>query len=75
MEDWPVIDETCFSGLKLNKAGADEPIFFTIKIEPEQKEAFCECIEKVKPMSFNDMGFAALGLYLTKIYSDHYTTE
>ena len=75
MEDCPVIDETCLSGRKPLEGLADEPIELAVRIDPEYKDAFYKCLEKVEPMGFQDMMFAALGIYLTKLYLDKYTTN
>ena len=72
MDDCPVIDETCLCGIEDDKKTiAESPISFIFN-----KDAFIDCYRKVKPMdNMQDMMNAALGLYLTKIYSDKYTTE
>lgn len=77
MDDYPVIDETCMCGIEDDKKTiAESPISFIFTIGPENKDAFIDCYREVKPMdNMQDMMNAALGLYLTKIYSDKYTTE
>lgn len=77
MEDYPVVDKTFLCGIEDDKKTiAESPISFIFTIGPENKDAFIDCYRKVKPMdNMQDMMNAALGLYLTKIYSDHYITE
>lgn len=73
MDDY--VNETFLSGIDPDKI-AESPITFYIKIDPEQKDALLECLSKVKPMdNMQDMMNAALGLWLTNLYKEHYTTE
>lgn len=76
MDDCQTVNKTFLSGIEPDKSIAESPICFYVKIEPEQKGALLECLAKVKPMdNMQDMMNAALGLCLTNIYSDYYTTE
>lgn len=76
MDDCQTVNETFLSGIEPDKSIAESPISFYIKIDHEQKDALRECLAKVKPMgNMNDMMNAALGLWLTNLYKDHYTTE
>ena len=77
MDEPQVVEKTFLCGIEDdNKTIAESPISFIFTIDPEYKDAFIECYRKVKPMdNMQDMMNAALGLYLTKIYSDHYKTE
>lgn len=76
MEDCQTVNKTFLSGIEPDKSIAESPISFIFELGPEHKDAFIECYRNVKPMdNMQDMMNAALGLYLTKLYSDHYTTE
>lgn len=71
-----VVEETFMCGIEADKKPiAESPICFRFELGPENKDVFIECIKKVKPMSSQDMMNAALGLYLTTLYSDYNTTE
>lgn len=77
MDDSQVVNETFLCGIeKDNKPIAETPISFIFKLGPEHKDTFIECYRKVKPMdNMQDMMNAALGLWLTNLYKEHYTTE
>lgn len=76
MDDCQTVNKTFLSGIEPDKSIAESPISFYIRIDPEQKDALRECLAKVKPMgNMNDMMNAALGLWLTNLYKDLYTTE
>ena len=51
MDDYPVIDETCMSGLKPIESFKNEPEFIRIEIDPEYKDVFEDCLENAKPLS------------------------
>lgn len=48
MDDYPVIDETCLSGLKPIEAFKNEPEFIRIEIDLEYKDVFEDCLRELK---------------------------
>lgn len=72
-----IVEKTFLCGIDDdNKIIAESPISFIVTIDPKYRDDFLKCIEKVKQMdTISDMMNATLGLYLTTLYSDYYTTE
>lgn len=64
MDDYPVIDETCMSGLKPIESFKNEPEFIGIEIDPEYKDVFEDCLENAKPLSDDVYIYTALGMFL-----------
>lgn len=75
MDDYPVIDETCMSGLKPIESFKNEPEFIGIEIDPEYKDVFEDCLENAKPLSDDVYIYTALGMFLSKVYPNQDTTE
>lgn len=75
MDDYPVIDETCMSGLKPIESFKNEPEFIGIEIDPEYKDVFEDCLKNAKPLSDDVYIYTALGMFLSKVYPNQYTTE
>lgn len=70
-----IVEKTFLCGIDDdNKIIAESPISFIVTIDPKYRDDFLKCMAKQMD-TISDMMNAALGLYLTTLYSDYYTTE